>query len=91
VGMVQGKIYKKNEKLLAMTNKELVERKLGLTFDFVSYLIDNPATAESLPDDFEVSFLEKDFQENQNPHFAKDHTALKKEYVRVRNNFDLVK
>ncbi len=31
-----------------MTNKETVERNIGLTIDFVNYLIDNPNTAENL-------------------------------------------
>jgi hypothetical protein len=32
-----------------MTNKETVERNIGLTIDFVNYLMDNPNTAENLP------------------------------------------
>jgi len=74
-----------------MTNKEQIERKLGLTFDFVSYLIDNPASADKLPENFEVSFLEKDFPENEQKNAVNDHPTLKKKFVRVRNSFDLVK
>jgi len=44
-----------------MTNKETVERNIGLTFDFVNHLIDNPTIAEDLPDDFKLEFIEKDF------------------------------
>lgn len=44
-----------------MTNKETVERNIGLTFDFVNHLIDNLILAENLPDDFKLEFIEKDF------------------------------
>ena len=91
MGVVQGKIYKENEKPITMTNKEQIERKLGLTFDFVSYLIDNPSTSENLPDSFEVSFLEKNFPENEQINSVKDHPAIKRKFVRVRNSFDVVK
>ena len=44
-----------------MTNKETIERNVGLTFDFVNYLIDKPDVAEGLPDNFKLEFVEKDF------------------------------
>lgn len=44
-----------------MTNKETIERNIGLTFDFVSHLIDNPSVAGNLPEDFKLVFIEKDF------------------------------
>lgn len=42
-----------------MTNKETIHRNIGLTFDFVRYLIKNPKEAEKLPDNFELEFIEK--------------------------------
>lgn len=44
-----------------MTNKETVERNIGLTIDFVNHLIDNPGLAENLPKKFQLKFIEKDF------------------------------
>lgn len=45
-----------------MTNKETVERNIGLTFDFVNHLIENPYLVENLPEDFKLlEFIEKDF------------------------------
>ena len=38
-----------------MTNKETIERNIGLTFDFVNHLIDNPILAENLPNDWNLS------------------------------------
>ena len=74
-----------------MTNKETVERNIGLTFDFVSYLIDNPSIAETLSDSFKMEFIEKDF-----PRIEKNENLLTKgksnrKYVRVRNTFEVKK
>ncbi len=44
-----------------MTNKEKINRNIGLTFDFVKFLIGNPAKVKGLPNNFELEFIEKDF------------------------------
>lgn len=73
-----------------MTNKETVERNIGLTFDFVNHLIDNPNVVENLPEVFKLEFIEKDFPnvERKQP---KEETKAKKQYVRVRNSFEFSK
>ncbi len=43
-----------------MTKKEYVERNIGMTFDFVKYLIDHPDKIESLPNGAELDFIDKD-------------------------------
>jgi len=43
-----------------MTKKEYVERNIGMTFDFVKYLIDHPDKIESLPNGVELDFIDKD-------------------------------
>ena len=48
-----------------MTNKETIERNIGLTFDFVNHLIDNKTDLEKLPDNFTIEFVEKDFPKIQ--------------------------
>ena len=37
-----------------MTNKETITRNIGLTFDFVNYLIDNPSLIEKFSDRFKL-------------------------------------
>ena len=74
-----------------MTNKETIERNIGLTFDFVEYLVDNPSTTDSLPDKFNLEFVEKDFPKiTKNVEIESD-SQLKKKYVKVRNSFELKK
>jgi len=37
-----------------MTHKETVKRKIGLTFDYVNFLIENKEEVENLPDNFNL-------------------------------------
>jgi hypothetical protein len=72
-----------------MTNKETVTRNIGLTFDFVNHLIDNPSLLESLPDKFKLNFVESDFNNTSNlESLPKNKKALKEKYVKVRNTFE---
>jgi hypothetical protein len=73
-----------------MTNKETVKRNIGLTFDFVNHLIDNPTLAEHLPQNFNIEFIEKDFPNIEKKQNEKG-SSLKKKYIRVRNSFELSK
>jgi len=74
-----------------MTNKETIEKNIGLTFDFVNHLMDHPAIAENLPADFKLKFIEKDFPnlEKKN-HLEPDSNVIRK-IVLVRNSFEILK
>ncbi len=75
-----------------MTNKETVERNIGLTFDFVNHLIDEPNLVENLPGNFDLEFIEKDFPNVEKKHQdKKSKTKTNKKYVRVRNSFEFSK
>lgn len=72
-----------------MTNKELIRRNLGLTFDFVKYLISNPKKIEELPNNFELEFIEKDFiiEELKT---KTNHKKKNNKIVRVKSTFEFV-
>ena len=74
-----------------MTNKEIIERNIGLTFDFVEYLIDNPNEIENLPDNFILEFVEKDFPKIEKKEEKDSDSLLIKKYVKVKNSFELIK
>ena len=74
-----------------MTNKETIERNIGLTFDFVHYLMENPEVVDSLPDYFELEFIEKDFSVPEKRDHLKPGQEVEKKYVRVKNTFELTK
>lgn len=73
-----------------MTNKETVERNIGLTFDFVEYLIDNPDVIEALPENFILEFVENDFPKIEKKEEEGSKSLLIKKYVKVRNSFELI-
>ena len=72
-----------------MTHKETVDRNIGLTFDFVNYLIDNKDELDKLPDNFQLEFIEKDFSKIEHKQSPLTAPNLQSKYVRVKNSFDL--
>ncbi|MDO9155223.1 MAG: hypothetical protein Q8904_08360 [Bacteroidota bacterium] len=72
-----------------MTHKETIERNIGLTFDFVNYLIENKEEIEKLPDNFKLEFIEKDFSKIEHKQLQTTTPNLQNKYVRVRNSFDV--
>lgn len=49
---------------LKMTNKKTVNRNIGMTFDFLREINNNPALLDKIPDGSIVEFIEKDFAPN---------------------------
>ena len=72
-----------------MTNKETVERNIGLTMDFVNHLIDNPYITEKLPEVFSLEFAEKDFPHTEHKPETEVNVTMERKIVRVRNDFEL--
>ena len=71
-----------------MTNKETIERNIGLTFDFVNHLIDNKSDLEKLPENFTIEFVEKDFSKLQRKQSVNQAIPnARKKIVQVKNSF----
>ena len=74
-----------------MTQKEIINRNIGLTFDFVNYLVDNQSEIEKLPENFKLEFREKDFPKLEREQRKRLSTlGMEKKYVRVKNTFEVV-
>jgi len=73
-----------------MTNKEIVTRNIGLTFDFVKHLIDNPKAVNKLQNYSELSFIDKDFVVSKGK-LDKPVKSTKKSYIKVKNTFEISK
>ena len=72
-----------------MTNKEIVERKIGLAFDYVNFLIDNPAMVDNLPEKYKLEFIEKDFPSKETTKLTNVPKQPRKA-VRVLNSFEFI-
>ena len=71
-----------------MTNKGNINRNIGLTFDFVRYLIDNPKQIENLPDEFNLEFMDKDISIKIKPTY-KGSNKQQETFVRVGHTFEI--
>jgi len=49
-----------------MKETEIVQRDIGLTFEFLRYVIDNPQILDKIPDNAELLFLCNEFPLNIN-------------------------
>ena len=68
-----------------MTNKETVERNIGLTFDFLRQALRDSTLIDELPNGSVIEFVEKDFTKRE------IRTSIKsKKYLIVKSHFELV-
>jgi hypothetical protein len=73
-----------------ITHKETIDRNIGLTFDFVNYLIDTKEELSKLPESFKLEFIEKDFPKIEHKQAPSNSTpVLNDKYVSVKNSFDV--
>lgn len=80
MGALQKEIF---ERIKEMTNKEIVNRNIGLTFDLIRKIIENPNLADKIPDNSEIEFVEKDF-EVRNKSYAKNSILIE-----VKNDIEI--
>lgn len=65
-----------------MTRKEKINRNIGLTFDFLRQVADNPSIINDIPDGATLEFVEKDFP-------IKSDIELNDKYIiKVKNVFE---
>ena len=69
-----------------MTNKEIIKRNIGLTFDFLRQIIKDPTILEKIPDGSVLEFVEKDFSKIEKNGTKK----RKRKYLRVKSNLEVI-
>ena len=74
MGILQGTVYQKEEK---MTAKEKINRNIGLTFDFLRQIVENPGELSKIPHGTVIEFVDKDFPKV----LKKGHRSAKKNKV----------
>lgn len=67
-----------------MTNKEKVTRNIGLTFDLIRAIIDDPSITDNFPARCEIEFIEKDFP------LLKKHLKKHSKLIKVKNILEIV-
>ena len=82
MGMVQAAVPKKIKK---MTNKEIINLNIGLTFDFLKDIVKNPSLIDKLPDKSVIEFVQKDISLHEN-------ISMKNvnKYIKVKHQFELL-
>ncbi len=70
-----------------MTNKETVNRNIGLTFDFLREINNNPALLNKVPDGSIIEFIEKDFPKKE---IGIMKQLKRRKYVKIKNDFEVI-
>ena len=68
-----------------MTNKETVNRNVGLSFDFIRQIVKNPEMIDKIENNSTIEFLQKDYPERER---AKRIIADK--FIKVKRNFEMI-
>lgn len=68
-----------------MTNKETINRNIGLTFDFLKQVVANPGILDKIEDNATIEFLQKDYPERQSVN-----QISPDKFIRVKRNFELI-
>jgi len=68
-----------------MNEQLTVLRNIGLTFDFVRQLIDNPEMVDKIKNESTIDFLDKDFIKHEKQE-AKEIKNVS--YIKVKHTFD---
>jgi len=68
-----------------MTNKETINRNIGLTFDFVRQIIRDPVLLNELKDNSTIEFLQKDYPEREAAN-----KIIPDKFIKVKRNFELI-
>jgi hypothetical protein len=68
-----------------MTNKETVNRNIGLSFDFVKQIVNSPKILEDIDNESVIEFIQKDYPELEN---KKNITPDK--FIKVKRKFELI-
>jgi len=68
-----------------MTNKETVERNIGLTFDFLKQVVKDPSILGAIKNSSVIEFVDKDFSKKETKKSIKPNS-----YLKINTQFELV-
>lgn len=68
-----------------MTNKETVNRNVGLSFDFIRQIVRNVEMIDKIENNSTIEFLPKDYPERE-----KTKQVIAHKFIKVKRNFELI-
>ena len=68
-----------------MTNKETVNRNVGLSFDFIRQIVKNPEMIDKIKNNSTIEFLQKDYPERE-----KTKRIIADKFIKVKRNFEMI-
>ncbi len=68
-----------------MTNKETVNRNVGLSFDFIRQVVKNPEMIDKIENNSTIEFLQKDYPERE-----KTKRIIADKFIKVKRNFEMI-
>ena len=68
-----------------MTNKETVNRNIGLSFDFIKQIIENPEMIKKIKNNSIIEFLQKDYPEREGTI-----KTMPDKFIKVKRNFEMI-
>ena len=68
-----------------MTNNEIIERNITLSFDLLREIVKNPALLKKIPNNSVIEFIGKDFSVVEN-----NKTIKPDKYLKVNYQFEMV-
>ena len=68
-----------------MTNKETVNRNVGLSFDFIRQVVKNPEMIDEIENNSTIEFLQKDYPERE-----KTKRIIADKFIKVKRNFEMI-
>ena len=68
-----------------MTNKETVNRNVGLSFDFIRQIVKNPKMIDKIENNSTIEFLQKDYPERE-----KTNRVIADKFIKVKRDFEMI-
>jgi len=68
-----------------MTNKETVNRNIGLSFDFIKQIVKTPEVMDEIKNNSTIEFLQKDYPERE-----KTKQIIANKFIKVKRSFEMI-
>ena len=68
-----------------MTNKEIINRNIGLSFDFLKQIVKSPDIIDTIDNNSVIEFLQKDYPERE-----ATRRTIPDKFIKVKREFETI-